>query len=205
MDMVIKRLSPELINDYLEFFDHIAFADNLEWAGCYCVWYHWHEGLDAERKEYEAAGGTCFKRELAIKYIQKGILQGYLAYVDGAVVGWCNANDKTSYVGFNKEKRPELWEKEDIGKVKSIVCFTIAPSMRRKGITTQLLSRVCEDAFSEGYSCVEAYPGTGVTHERSYHGPLIIYEKCGFVVHKDLGGEAVMRKYNPVCKVDVDI
>jgi GNAT superfamily N-acetyltransferase len=196
MDIEIKRLSPELINDYIDYFDNIAFADNPEWSGCYCVWYHWNDRLEAERKDYTAAGGTCFKRDLATKYIENGILQGYLAYVDGSVVGWCNANDRANYDGLSKEKRPEIWENVDSSeKVKSIVCFTIAPHMRRKGIATQLLNRVCMDASAEGYTYVEAYPGTGETNIHSYHGPYSIYEKYGFLVHKDLGGEAIVRKY----------
>jgi hypothetical protein len=79
MNIEIKRLTPELAVDYIEFFDHVAFTDNEEWAGCYCVWYHWNDQLEEQRKEYCAAGGTDFNRRLAIRYIQEGILQGYLA------------------------------------------------------------------------------------------------------------------------------
>ncbi|WBW98478.1 GNAT family N-acetyltransferase [Oceanirhabdus sp. W0125-5] len=196
MNIVIKRLVPELTSDYINFFENVAFSDNQEWDGCYCVWYHWNDILENERKKYNEAGGTCFNRELAIKYIQKGVLQGYLAYVEGLVVGWCNANDKASYDGLSNKKRPELWEGIDCSeKVKSIVCFTIAPNMRRKGIATQLLNRVCMDASLDGYTYVEAYPGTGETNSRSYHGPYTIYDKSGFSVYKDLGGEVIVRKY----------
>lgn len=196
MNIEIKRLSPELTTDYIDYFDNIAFADNQEWAGCYCVWYHWNDILETECKEYSVSGGTCFKRDLAIKFIQEGILQGYLAYVDGSVVGWCNANDRANYDGLSKEKRPEIWEKVVCTeKIKSIVCFTIAPHMRQKGIATQLLKRVCADAAAEGYTYVEAYPGTGEVNVHSYHGPYSIYEKCDFSLHKSLKGESIVRKY----------
>jgi GNAT superfamily N-acetyltransferase len=187
------NLIPE---DFLFFFDQVAFTDNPEWKGCYCVFYHWNDELAAECKEYSAAGGTCFRRELAVKFIREGILQGYLAYTDGKAVGWCNANDKTGFDSLAKEKRPELWDAADHSeKIKSIVCFTIAPDRRGRGIATALLNRVCEDAFSEGYSCVEAYPGTAGTTVRSYHGPSAMYEKCGFSVYKNLISEAIVRKY----------
>lgn len=196
MNIEIKKLSPELIGDYINYFENIAFSDSSEWAGCYCLWYHWNENLDNERKEYTAKGGQCFKRELAIKYIENGILQGYLAYIDGLVVGWCNANDKTNYDALSKEKCPELWQTNNsTEKVKSIVCYTIAPNMRRKGIATELLKKVCKDAFTEGYTCVEAYPGTGETNVHSYHGPYSIYEKNGFEVCVDIGEEIIVRKY----------
>ena len=34
--IVIKRLSPNLLDDFLYFFDDIAFRDNPEWSHCYC-------------------------------------------------------------------------------------------------------------------------------------------------------------------------
>lgn len=195
MNIEIKRLSPELTDDYLDYFDNIAFADNPEWSGCYCVWFHWNDMLEAQCKLDTAVGGTCFKRDLAIKYIQNGILQGYLAYVDGSVVGWCNANDRNSFDRLSREKRPEIWENADCSeKIKSIVCFSIAPDMRRKGIASELLNRVCMDALAEGYSYVEAYPETGEINSHSYHGPFIIYEKYGFSIYKDLGSEMIVRK-----------
>ena len=44
-----------------------------------------------------------YNREQAIDFIKSGRMQGYLAYVDNEVVGWCNANDKKAYdnVNFN--------------------------------------------------------------------------------------------------------
>ncbi|OPJ63777.1 GNAT family N-acetyltransferase [Clostridium oryzae] len=196
MKVEIKRLSLELTKDYMDYFDNVAFSDNSEWSGCYCVWYHWNDELENECSKYTADGGGCFKRELAIKYIQNGILQGYLAYADGSVVGWCNANDRANYDRLSKEKYPEIWRNVDCNEsVKSIVCFTIAPHMRRKGIAAQLLDRVCSDACEEGYTYVEAYPETGKASNRSYHGPYALYEKYGFSVYKDLGNEAIVRKY----------
>jgi GNAT superfamily N-acetyltransferase len=197
MEIQIKKLTSELVNDYIDFFDHVAFRDNDEWAGCYCVFYHWNDLLEVESKQYLASGGTCFNRELAIKFIQAGTLQGYLAYVDGSVVGWCNANEKSNFDALRYEKWPEIWEKTDSNeKVKSIVCFTIAPNMRQKGIAMELLSRVCKDALEEGYAYVEAYPGKDESNiERNYHGPYTLYEKNGFLPHKDLERDIIVRKY----------
>jgi GNAT superfamily N-acetyltransferase len=73
--------------------------------------------------------------------------------------------------------------------------ITVSPMMRRKGIATALLNKACEDAAAEGYSYVEAYPRKGEVNERSYHGPLSIYKKLGFAVHKELDDMTVVRKY----------
>ena len=39
-EIIIKPFSPDLSDDYLNFFDNDAFADNPDWAGCYCNYYH---------------------------------------------------------------------------------------------------------------------------------------------------------------------
>ncbi len=36
-------------------------------------------------------------REVAAQQIDSGILRGYLAFVDGIAIGWCNANDKANF------------------------------------------------------------------------------------------------------------
>jgi hypothetical protein len=43
----IRELTPELLNDFLNFFDHDAFADNPAWFGCYCMYHHF-TGTDEE-------------------------------------------------------------------------------------------------------------------------------------------------------------
>lgn len=197
MDITIKKLSPEILEDYLDFFDNRAFTDNKGWSLCYCTFYHWNDVVDKECNEDMNAGGLEYTRNYAIKLIREGTLQGYLAYVEGAVVGWCNANDKSSFDSIDKKSRPELWDEKDSGmKIKSVVCYTIAPDFRRKGIATQLLEKVCADAKSEGYAIVEAYPGKiGENVQRNYHGPFPLYEKSGFTLYKDLEKESIVRKY----------
>ena len=38
--LTIKTLNDETLEDYLYFFDHVAFADHPDWAGCYCTFNH---------------------------------------------------------------------------------------------------------------------------------------------------------------------
>jgi len=195
MEIIIKKLTPELTKDYIEFFDNRAFTDNSEWSACYCVFYHWNDDYE---KSARVPGVDIHKhnRELASDFIRDGVLQGYLAYVDGIAVGWCNANDKTAFESLGPDKRPELWENDIDKKIKSITCYTIAPDMRRKGIATKLLEKVCADAKEDGYDLVEAYPGKPADNEqRNYHGPYPLYEKVGFTFYKNLGKESIVRKY----------
>lgn len=203
MDLKIQKLSPELCSDYLTYFDQMREEDYEEFTGCYCVWYHWCEQNVGEKEAYEKAGKNCYNRELAKRLINKDMLQGYLAYHNNQVIGWVNANEKENYARLNRETRPELWQMEDSSfpkqqkeRVKSIVCYSIAPEFRRQGIAGKLLERVCEDAEQEGYLCIEAYPGLGTENvHRNYHGPLSMYEKQGFQIVKELDGEVIVRKY----------
>ena len=40
MAIAIQPLTKDLLPDWLDFFDNIAFADNPEWADCYCYICH---------------------------------------------------------------------------------------------------------------------------------------------------------------------
>ena len=181
----IEPLTPGLVDDFLCFFDHIAFADNPDWGSCYCYFFHVSEA-DWEKSTKEE------NREGAKQLILAGKMHGYLAYADSQPVGWCNANDKSSYQRLLNEK--ELWDSEE-GKVGAIVCFIIAPDQRRKGIARQLLQGVCSGFEGQGYDYVEAYPRRGeLSAAEQYHGPLFMYTEEGFVVHKDCGDYDIVRK-----------
>lgn len=196
MNIENKKLTSDLTMDYINFFEHVAFTDNEEWAGCYCTWYHWNDVYEEECNSCKESGGPDYRKNLAIRLIENGTLQGYLAYVDGSVVGWCNVNDKNKYDGLKIEKWPDIWENvNSTDKVKSIVCYAIEPQMRRKGIATQLLKRICEDSSVEGFTYVEAYPGKAEKDiHRNYHGPYSLYEKCGFTLQKELTNYSIVRK-----------
>ena len=40
MDICIKKLTPEMAEDFLYYFDNDAFSDHEEWAACYCLQSH---------------------------------------------------------------------------------------------------------------------------------------------------------------------
>ena len=186
MDITIRRLTPELLADYLFFFETDAHADNPHEDRCYCVgWcsadHHIDMGFSSAEK----------RRETAVQYIKSGIIQGYLAYEDKKVVGWCNANTKSdclSCEGWLRFKAAvNVTESDSNIKIKSIYCFTIAPEYKRKGIASQLLERVCQDALNEGFDFVEAYPEQNFVDVFSaMSGPLNLYQKNGFEIIQEV-------------------
>lgn len=193
MNIQIKKLEPSLLEDYLYFCENTAHSDNQEFAGCYCVNYYGKYKITEDDLKVDFTSPEV-RREFAIKFVNNGNLQGYLAYDDDRVVGWCNANNRVDCLecwGFHEYKN-----NISIGKkTKSIFCFAIAPDMRGKGIATALLKRVCDDAKKEGYECIEAYPkkvGNDVYY--NFHGPIALYEKFDFIVIKDMDTSMIVRK-----------
>jgi ribosomal protein S18 acetylase RimI-like enzyme len=191
MELETKKLTIDLLEDWLGYFDNDAFSDNDKWTGCYCMCYHWNEALESKKHWDCSKADAAYNRECAVELIKQGIMQGYLAYLDGKVVGWCNANDKQAYDSVNWDFSCE--ESEKVKKIKSIVCFCISPNFRDRGIASRLLDKVCSDATDDGYEYVEAYPF--VKDEYNYHGSKSMYEKNGFTVCGNDSGCTIVRKY----------
>ena len=197
MNIEIKTLSKELTDDYINFFRNIAFSDHKEWSYCYCCSFHYNDKEMQKIHDEKKLNGTLedgLKNE-ARQLISENILQGYLAYHENKVIGWCNCNIKT---GFQRlYMRNELWDSnDDNNRIKSIVCFIVAPEMRRQGVATMLLDHVCTEAKINNFSCIEAYPSkkTGNSFDH-YPGPLELYKKKDFVIHKEFEKDMIVRKY----------
>lgn len=194
MNIEIRKLTPDLLDDYLSFFETVAHDDNTDEDRCYCVC--WCSEDHRKRTDFSSPEK---RRDLAIKYINRGTIKGYLAYYDGKVVGWCNANTKseclncTSWLRFMTHI--QTIESADI-RVKSVYCFAIASNMKRKGISAKLLEHVCKDAAEEGFDFIEAYPNKKfINIFRDFMGPYNLYKKFDFIIHEEKDDVFVVRKY----------
>lgn len=193
MNITIKRLTPDLAEDYVHFFDETPHDQYVDEHKCYCVC--WCND-DYEGKDFSSAAK---RRMTAFQYVKNDNIHGYLAYHDGKVVGWCNANTKSECLKCASWRRSmDYVPLDDIVsgvKVKSVFCFTIAPDMQRKGIATILLERVCEDAAKDGFVFVEAYPAYAHGWQSSdFGGHVNMFERSGFVVISEPKQGLVMRK-----------
>ena len=192
MAFVIRKLTPNLAHDYVRFFDTTPHDDNADAHKCYCVC--WCSD-DFAGKDFSTAKK---RRECAWQYVKGGKIQGYLAYVGDSVVGWCNANTKSDclqcaswqrFMGHVPLDQPGI-------QVKSVFCFVIAPHWQRKGLATQLLERVCQDAFQDGFDIVEAYPYQESSGQSSDFGGYVeMYERSGFQLSLRTEKGLVVRKH----------
>ena len=184
MAISIKPLSPNLISDYLFFFDNIVFDENPDWSNCYCYSFHFTGTTGQWNKEQNRAS--------VIKRIGAGTMKGYLAYSAGIPVGWCNANDRANYQALDR-----IYHLDDPSRLKicSVVCFLIHPDFRKRGIAGKLLEKIIGDYTSNHYDYIEAYPAKDeFSCERNYKGPFRLYTKYGFEVTRTDDHHYVVRK-----------
>lgn len=196
--MEIKKLTPALTEDYANFFDKTPHNDTNNGDKCYCLAYCCDSVYHG--------GGTYWypseeeRRLQGVKRVCDGNLQGYLAYCEGEVVGWCNANTKADCQESTNYLRSAagvpIDECPTEAKVKFIFCFAVAPKMRKMGIATKLLKFVCQDAAADGFDFVEAPAMADYENfpDAICWGHLAMYEKCGFSIHAEKDGKYVARK-----------
>ena len=190
--ITIKRLTPELNKDYLDFFDNRAFSDGNPNGPCYCTSPNQDEETIKQMVgEFKAYGVKETLRKYAVEMLDKNLIRGYLAYDGGLAIGWCNAADIDSYVGFV----PDFARKNTCGKTMSIVCFEIAPEYRGMGIASAFIEQVCRDAKLNGYAVVEGYSKVSdIRSDYDYQGPADLYRKAGFSEVMRENGQVIMRR-----------
>lgn len=200
--LVIKPLTPDLAADYYDFHENRAFSDHPEWSHCYCFWFHMsraeHQVMAEEVKAQGDTQAALHKslKSRAEKLIAKGTLKGYLAYADGLLVGWCNANDKAAYQRFDyREEGDDFICGSGSEGIKAVTCFLIAPECRGQGVATALLDRVIQDARAQGFIAVEGYARQPEKPDPyDFTGPIRLYDKAGFTKIAQWENLVVMRK-----------
>jgi GNAT superfamily N-acetyltransferase len=173
--VTVQTLSPKFQTDFLRFFDGSAFSDNPKWSSCYCqCFYEDHSVVKwSERTAPE-------NRAIACERIQNQSMQGYLAFIDGMPVGWCNAAQRNLLHALDDEPTPDS---QHIG---TILCFLVEPSHRSNGIARLLLEAACDGLRKQGMHVAEANPRTSSTSAAENHfGPLKLYLSSGFAVYRE--------------------
>jgi GNAT superfamily N-acetyltransferase len=181
----IRRLSPELLPDFLAFFDGDAFVDNPKWGFCFCQFlYVDHTKVDWNKRSAQV------NRAAACERIATDRMQGYLAYRNGKPVGWCNAAPRLMLDALADE--PDV----DAERIGQITCFVIAQPHRRSGVATALLHAACAGLKAQGLTIAAASPVTTAANDAEHHyGPLRMYLAAGFRIHrKDADGRVQVRR-----------
>jgi GNAT superfamily N-acetyltransferase len=181
----VRPLSPGSSADLLAFFEGDAFADNPKWSSCYCqCFYEDHSKIPWSSRTAPQ------NRDAACRRIGQGTMQGFLAYCDGRVIGWCNAAPRPLLHALDGEPIA------DATQVGTILCFLVAPSERGRGVASTLLAAACDGMRARGLQFVEATPRPDATSmAENHYGPLRMYLAAGFSVHRtDADGSVWVRR-----------
>jgi GNAT superfamily N-acetyltransferase len=172
-DITIHQVTEDRIDDWLSFFDHDGFADNPDWASCYCLEPHDPAPPEMPERLWSDSRAAMAER------LRTGRAFGYLAYVDGKPAGWVNASQRADYA-LDLLVDPDAADPSVVG----VSCFVIAPPYRRHGVAGALLDRVIADASERGASAVEGYPRNDPVAEDgdggNFRGPRSMYDTRGF-------------------------
>src|SRR3989441_4856990 len=193
VEIEVRELGPDLLQDYLQFFDQ-AFSDFPQWADCYCGFY------DISEADWDATSNAGPEHRAARSaLIGDSKAQGLLAYIDDRPVGWCNAQPRANFANMRYYTIAVADANEPVG---SIMCFLVTPEHRGKGVCTALLNAAVNKFHRDGLQVAEGYPTTNPSKrtweipwaEENYKGPLSIYLKNGFKIHRQLERFAIVRK-----------
>lgn len=115
INMTIKKLTPELIPDYLDFFDNRAFSETDSNGPCYCTSpMQTSEEIDKMVSEFAGDVKRTIRRH-AVKMLDEGKIHGYLAFDGDIAIGWCNAGDMNSYIKNRYQFVPNFARDTTIG------------------------------------------------------------------------------------------
>ncbi|MEW6073208.1 MAG: GNAT family N-acetyltransferase [Planctomycetota bacterium] len=183
----VRPLTPDLLPDWLAFFDERAFADHPAWASCYCAFFH----ADCSGEEWEKRT-AAENRVAASRWIRDGRLRGYLAYAGEEAVGWVHAAPRLLIPNLARRERLAIDDAEHVG---SIVCFVIARPSRRQGAAARLLAAAVDGFRAAGLRVAEAYPRTaGAGDAEHFPGPLRLYLAAGFHEVREFDTFAIVRR-----------
>ncbi len=188
--VVVHPVAEDRVDDWIQFFDHDAFAGNPDWASCYCLEPHLPPSQEDPERPWRKT------RETMIERLRSGGTYGYLAYVDGKTAGWVNASVRADY-GLFRDVDPDG---PSPTSVVGVSCFVVAPPFRRHGVAAALLDRVVEDAAGRGAGWVEGYPRNEPEEGEpgQFRGPKALYESRGFEPVEVRERDTVMRRSSAV-------
>lgn len=181
MEIRLERLTPGTLHDFLDYFDHRAFLNDEDWAGCYCQAY-----INPPDTDPELVFGEGKARQAACDRVNTGSMDGYLAFDGNKMIGWCAAG--------NSKLFQALPDAQDT--LARIICFNVDPELRNQGIAGAMLDLVIEDLIERGFAAIEAAPSTEETSEKSFQGTVSMFTARDFEKVMDLPtGQTLMRRY----------
>jgi ribosomal protein S18 acetylase RimI-like enzyme len=172
MDCVIKSLTPELAETFVDYFGNLDFQHAKHWSSCFCRFYY----TNCAYEEWQEKTGLENRKD-AIEQIKQGNMNGYLVFDGDKCIGWCNAADARKFARLEEDIKPVIKDQ----KVGCVICFVIHPQYRKQGVARLLLKKAIADFREQCYDAVLALPvDVKDNPEKLYRGTLNMYRESGF-------------------------
>jgi GNAT superfamily N-acetyltransferase len=129
--------------------------------------------------------------------VKSGSLPGLLAYADGTPVGWCSVAPRDA---FPRLEQARVLQRIDLEPVWSVVCFYVAPALRRRRISVALLEAATVFAGRRGARILEGYPVDPSRRDYAdafaWTGTAAAFRAAGFVeARRASPTRPIMRRY----------
>jgi GNAT superfamily N-acetyltransferase len=141
---------------------------------CWCMWWRLSASDWTKKRGKE-------NREALKAIVKSGKVPGILAYSDDKPIGWCSISPREEYPRL---ERSRTLKRIDDKPLWSVVCFFVAKSFRRQGVSTKLLKAAVTYAGKQGAKIVEGYPSRSSKKQQDplvYTGLVSAFQKVGFV------------------------
>ncbi len=153
----------------VNFTDYETLTSCESGGGCYCAF--WHQKItsmqewDSRKKE-----NPLLNRQIVLDKVRTGYHVGVLAYCDDILAAWISIGPLIDFY-WTWKRIAQLGEAAK--EIAAIMCFTIAPDFRGKGLQAQLLKSLIAYAAQRSWKTIEAYPFDESAVEK--HGDAVIW------------------------------
>lgn len=171
MEVAVHKLTRERLADFYQ----IHRPENGEgWCNCVAWWVPSWDGWGDRTAEGN--------RKLRDNLFDDGHYDGYLLYVDGSPVAWCQRGPRDRL-----QKLRRQYDLPEDDSIWAVTCFVVIPAFRGKGLTHLLLKEVLADLKRNGIKRVQAFPkcGAGLEPGAVWTGPESVFVNAGFKVERD--------------------
>lgn len=117
-------------------------------GGCWCMYWR------VTRHQFASRKGSGNKRAFK-RILSKGGVPGLIAYAGSEPVAWCSLGPRDH---FPVLARSRVLKPVDDRPVWSVVCFFVAKTHRRRGVSVRILREAIRYAERCGARIVEGYP-----------------------------------------------
>ncbi len=162
---------------------------------CYCQ--YWQFEGDHRDWQNRCANDRVENARALAAQLNVGSLNGFVAADGEKIVGWARLESpsKMSKLYDGRLYRGLPCFDGERTKVRTIACFLVDPTLRRRGIASSLLDYMQQFAREAQWEALEAFPrgAVDVSDEEQWMGPLSMLKRSGFLTIREFGPYPVLR------------